>query len=53
MRLFAEQKGYTLSDHGLALNQIVDGKKVTKGTFIPCETEEDVFKALGLPYKTP
>ena len=53
MRLFAERKGYTLSDRGLASVGKVDGKKVAKGICIPCETEEDVFKALGLPFKTP
>jgi hypothetical protein len=29
------------------------GEKVTKDKGISCEVEEDVFKALGLPYKTP
>lgn len=53
MRLFAEKKGYTLSDHGLARIGKVKGEKVAKGMGIPCETEEDVFKALGLPFKTP
>jgi hypothetical protein len=31
----------------------VKGEKVAKDKGIACETEEDVFKALGLPYKTP
>ena len=53
MRLYAEKKGYTLSDHGLAPVQRIDGKKVSKGMVVPCQTEEAVFKALGLPYKTP
>jgi DNA polymerase lambda len=53
MRLFAEKKGFTLSDHGLARVGKAKGEKVAKGMGIPCETEEDVFKALGLPYKTP
>lgn len=46
MRAFAESKGLTLSDHGLV-------KIGGKGSDYKCETEEDVFKALGLPYKTP
>ena len=53
MRLYAEKKGYTLSDHGLAPVQRVKGEKVSKGMVVPCQTEEAVFKALGLPYKTP
>jgi len=31
MRLFAEKKGYTLSDHGLARVAKVKGDKVAKG----------------------
>ena len=53
MRLFAEKKGYTLSDHGLAPVQKIGGSKITKGMSIPCHTEEEVFKALGIPYKAP
>ena len=53
MRLLAEQKGFTLSDHGLAPIGKVSGKKVSKGLQIQCETEEDVFKALGMPFKKP
>lgn len=54
MRLFAEKKGYTLSDHGLArIGKGLKGQKVAKGMNIACETEEDVFKALELPFKTP
>lgn len=53
MRLFAEKKGYTLSDHGLVRVARIKGVKVAKDKGISCETEEDVFKALGLPYKTP
>merc|ERR1711971_1167042 len=53
MRLFAEKKGYTLSDHGLAPIAKSKGTKINKGMTVPCQTEEAVFKALGLPYKTP
>ena len=52
MRMFAEKKGYTLSEHGLVpLNE--KGQKNPKRMTIPCQTEEEVFVALGLPYKTP
>ena len=53
MRLFADKKGFTLSDHGLIPTSKAKGSKVSKGIGIPCQTEEEVFKALGLPYKTP
>jgi DNA polymerase lambda len=53
MRLFAEKKGYTLSDHGLIPVSKAGGSKLSKGISIPCKTEEEVFKALGLPYKSP
>ena len=55
MRLFADKKGYTLSDHGMVPNSkaSTSGQKLSKGIGIPCQTEEEVFKFLGLPYKTP
>ena len=54
MRLFSDRKGFTLSDHGLIpVAKTASGSKVSKGIGIPCQTEEEVFKALGLPYKTP
>ena len=53
MRLFAEKKGYTLSDHGLVPTGKVKKTKVSKGMTVPCQTEEEVFKALGLPYRAP
>ena len=54
MRLFAEKKGYTLSDHGLV--PVPKNKKEAPGkghSIVNCSTEEEVFKALGLPYKSP
>lgn len=53
MRLFADKKGFTLSDHGLIPTGKAAGSKVSKGIGVPCQTEEEVFKALGLPYKAP
>ena len=57
MRLFADKKGFTLSDHGMVPNSkasTTSGLKLSsKGIGIPCQTEEEVFKFLGLPYKTP
>ena len=49
----AEKKGFTLSDHGLAPVAKAKGAKIAKGLSLPCFTEQDVFKALGLPYKSP
>ncbi|CDW73148.1 helix-hairpin-helix motif family protein [Stylonychia lemnae] len=53
MRLFAQKKGYSLSDQGLQPVLRVKGQKVAEFNSIPCETEEDVFKALNLDYKAP
>ena len=53
MRLFADKKGFTLSDSGLVPTSKAGGSKVSKGMSVPCFTEEEVFKALGLPFKTP
>ncbi len=53
MRLFARKKGYHLSDH--ELNQAIRNKngRIWTGNNIPCYTEEDVFKVLGVKYKKP
>ena len=60
MRTFAEKKGYSLSEHGLVpLNAKGEKPSLTKGEknpykmTIPCHTEEEVFIALGLPYRSP
>ena len=54
MRLFAEKKGYTLSDHGLVPVAKSKTSTISKGqSVVHCATEEEVFKALGLPFKTP
>ena len=36
MRLFADKKGYTLSDHGLVPAAKSGGSKISKGISIPC-----------------
>ena len=45
MRTFALGKGFSLSEFGLT--------RVSDNVLIPCFTEEDVFKILNYPYKTP
>tara|TARA_Y100000389_G_C17388136_1_gene478279 strand:- start:63 stop:1151 length:1089 start_codon:yes stop_codon:yes gene_type:complete len=45
VRKIAIGKGYSLSEFGF--------KKKSDNTLIPCATEEDVFKFLNIPYKTP
>ena len=54
MRLFAQKKGYSLSDYGL-FPVLRDGAndKIAASHGIPCSTEEEVFEALHLPYKSP
>ena len=40
MRLFAEKKGFTLSDHGLApVTKSASKQRIGKGLSIPCMTE--------------
>ena len=54
MRLFSDKKGFTLSENGLIpVTKDENGVVVSKGVGIPCQTEEEVFRFLGLPYKTP
>lgn len=54
MRLFAQKKGYSLSDHGLyPVLRAHRNEKVWKGDLIPCYTELEVFQKLNVPYKTP
>jgi DNA polymerase/3'-5' exonuclease PolX/predicted flap endonuclease-1-like 5' DNA nuclease len=45
IRKIALNKGYSLSEFGF--------KKKNDGILIPCATEEEVFRFLDLPYKTP
>ena len=45
MRSHALKKGYSLSEFGLT--------KVSDGKLIPCSTEEEIFKIINYPYKTP
>ena len=45
MRSHALKKGYSLSEFGLT--------KVCDGQLIPCSTEEEIFKIINYPYKTP
>ena len=36
MRLFADKKGFTLSDHGLIPTSKAGGSKISKGISVPC-----------------
>jgi len=45
MRSHALKKGYSLSEFGLT--------KISNGELIPCSTEEEIFKIINYPYKTP
>lgn len=53
MRLFANKNGWSLSDRALARMMRVNGTKVRLGDSVICESEVDVFIALGLEYKDP
>lgn len=55
MRYFAKKKGYTLSDTHLAPALRQNNSKIFTFTqkAIPCKTEEEIFKALGLKYILP
>ncbi|ORZ40842.1 hypothetical protein BCR44DRAFT_410621 [Catenaria anguillulae PL171] len=51
MRLLANKKGMSLSQHGLYANVIRHkGEKITEGTRIAGATEQEVFDILGIPY---
>lgn len=53
MRLYAQKHGMSLSDKELRHVVRVAGDKVHEGTSVSCNTERDIFDALGLPYRTP
>lgn len=59
MRLFAKKHGWSLSDRGLRFRisdgtgGAVPGDKVEEGPAVVTDTEEDVFRALGIPYRAP
>eukprot|EP00921_Rhytidocystis_pertsovi_P019568 GHVQ01031081.1.p1 GENE.GHVQ01031081.1~~GHVQ01031081.1.p1 ORF type:complete len:749 (+),score=102.88 GHVQ01031081.1:551-2797(+) len=53
MRLWAKQMGYNLDDTGLYPCNRVNGQRIWMGDSVHCETEEDIFKALDLEYRSP
>jgi DNA polymerase/3'-5' exonuclease PolX len=54
MRQHALTKGYTLNEYGLyKCSRDPDTRKIVKGDLIPAHTEEDIFKIIDYPYKTP
>jgi len=53
MRFWAKKKKLTLSDHGLKPAIRVNATKVWSGKSYYCQTEKDIFDALGLVYVPP
>lgn len=56
MRLYAKRRGFHLSDKGLYYQQRIPyfpNLQYQIGEYIPCNSEEDIFSVLGLPFKTP
>lgn len=54
MRLFARKKGWSLSDRSLKrVVRVKKGVKLESGESVVCQSEVDVFIALGLEYKDP
>jgi len=53
MRWYAHKMGLTLSDHGLSRAIRHNREKVWEGPSVFCETEQDIFQALGLQYVEP
>jgi len=54
MRLFARKLGYSLTDR--ELRRVIRQKqnvKLNMGTPVKCESEQDIFEALGLEYRYP
>jgi len=52
LRLWARKKGYRLSEYALCPMKIV-GETEIKGDPFPVNSEEDIFKQLGLNYREP
>tara|TARA_B100000795_G_scaffold268871_1_gene256760 strand:+ start:1079 stop:2158 length:1080 start_codon:yes stop_codon:yes gene_type:complete len=52
MRTHALKKGYTINEYGIYKLK-KEGKKMVKGALIPTESEEDIFKIVGMKYVTP
>ena len=50
MRTWAIGKGYSLNEYGL--KKLKDSKN-KEDILLPCKTEEEVFRILDYPYKTP
>lgn len=55
MRHYAGKNGLSLSQHALVIRHTMKHVKDMhkKGQPVECHTEEDVFKALGVPYVAP
>lgn len=53
MRLEAQQQGYILSDTSLKRYVGNFNNHVTESIPIPCNSEEDIFAAIGMEYKKP
>ncbi|CAG8539243.1 679_t:CDS:10 [Ambispora leptoticha] len=53
MRLLARKKGMHLNQHGLYTNVIRDAKdeKYNEGILVAQRTEQEIFEALGVPYR--
>lgn len=52
MRTWAIGKGYSLNEYGLKKQNVSKDDKQEE-VLIPCKTEEEVFRILDYPYKTP
>ncbi|XP_002734013.2 DNA polymerase lambda-like [Saccoglossus kowalevskii] len=54
MRALAGKKGMSLNEHAMKSGVIRKGhEKISEGVSIPVKSEEDVFRILGLEYRTP
>lgn len=52
MRAEALKKGYTINEYGIYKLK-KQGKKMVKGALVPTETEEDIFKVVGMKFLKP
>jgi hypothetical protein len=53
MRLFCHKVGWTLSDRGLSPAVRRKRDKVWTGHSVRCDSEADIFEAIGAPFKPP
>lgn len=53
MRLYARRKGWSLSDQSLTPSIFLGKEHVQSGETVECNSEEEIFRKLGIPFVPP